>query len=173
MRFAYWITKARMQARSHNIWYLLFSPDNSGHAKASQYYVVHTLPVLFGRYLCVSITAKDLKPKQVRSLAKTFVLLNTFYCCPLICVSDGTGYLKTYCEWRTRFEYRLGNGLAWRILLPTATTHELRLNNTMKLSVAYYNQLISRLITQSFTSNLTFLFHLLNTFLSDIVNLFL
>jgi len=59
-----------MQSRSHNICYLLFSPGNSGHANAPQYYVVHTLPVLFGRYLCGSVTAIDLKPKQVRSLAK-------------------------------------------------------------------------------------------------------
>ena len=70
MRFAYWITKARMQAESHNIWYLLFSPDNSGHVNAPQCYVVRTLSVLFGRYLRVSTTAKDLKSKQVRSLAK-------------------------------------------------------------------------------------------------------
>ena len=29
-----------------------------------------TLPVLFIRYLCVSTTEKDLKPKQERSLAR-------------------------------------------------------------------------------------------------------
>jgi hypothetical protein len=63
-----------MHTRSRNIYYILFSPGNSGHANAPQCYVVHTLPVLFGRYFCVSITAKDLKPKQVRSLAKPFCM---------------------------------------------------------------------------------------------------
>ena len=144
MRFAYWITKARMQACSHIIWYLLFSPDNSGHAtRLIVTFYIHCLSCLEG--ISVFLLRQKIWSQSMYDHSPNLCVWNTFYNCPLILYLRWN-WMSQDILWVTYWIWiSAGNGLAWRILLPTVTPHELRLNNKIKLSAAYYNRLISRL----------------------------